>query len=171
MRTALIAGLGLLLAFVVERGMLPQITILLTEPWAALLDWRLLAAVGIVMGLLCGEMVGLVVALAAALLFGLSQAPGFLGAAIVSFTAAAWLGGWLAHHFRFQSVGFSFFWLVLLLLAERVGWTLVRWFFFRNSPVGFAWTHWMALFMTALLAAIALSIVAPRLKRGMFAEE
>jgi hypothetical protein len=160
-----------LLAFFVERGILPQVTALLPESLAPLFDFRLLAMSGVLLGLLSGEIVGLLVAVFAALLLGFSQTPGYLGASLVSFSVAAWLGGMLTRHFRFQTFAFSAFWLFMLLFLERLAWMFVRWFFFRNTPITLGWGNLVALALTALLGGLLVKLIAPNLKRRMFRDE
>jgi hypothetical protein len=168
MRSTAVAIVYLLFAFTVERGVLPQIIALMPQKWAALFDFRLMAMAGVLLGLIRGELAGLAVAVCAAFLWGLSQTPGYLGAALVSFAIAAAAGGLLSRHFRFQSAGFATFWLCLLLFAERLIWMAVRWFFFRNAPAAIGWVNLAALLLTAVFGGMLVSLVAPRMKRSMF---
>src|SRR5262249_7255009 len=154
--------------FVVERGMLPQVTAQLPEKWGGHFELRLLGMGGIVIGMMTAEIAGLCAAVCAAMLLGLSQSPGYLGASLVSFSISAWFAGKLAHHYRFSTILFSAFWIFLLLICERALWTLVRFFFFRNTALNLAWTEVAALAYTSILGGMIVAVIAPRLRRPIF---
>jgi hypothetical protein len=127
------------------------------------LGLRWLALAGVMAGMTYGRMGGLVVALVAASLFGVSHWPGHLGASIASFSAAAYLAGVAGWYFRLKGVGFRWFLITTLLMIECLVWGLVRWFFWSSTPLGIGWSTLFSIILTALLGAWILALGDARL--------
>src|SRR5262249_18524312 len=128
----------------------------------------LLALSGMLVGLLAGEMWGLFTAVCAALLLGLSQAPGYLGISLFSFSLAAWAAGALGHRFRFRSVLLTSAILLLLVTGERIIWGLLRWALFRDPPGAIGIAHVIGLLIGAWAGGLCTSFLSPRMRRKMF---
>lgn len=164
-RTLIFTFLYLLVAELLEFAVIPQFKAISAEQIDIILQLRLLAMAGILVGFLRGEMSGLWTALFAAGLFGFSQLPGYLGASIISFGLMAYLAGVLAHHLRFQSFLSRLFWIFLLLVGESFLQSLVRRVFWHYTSLDFTFYTLIALGLTALIGALLLGLTSPFLKR------
>src|SRR5690349_1787269 len=113
-RTIITTAILLAMALALEIAILPCFQ--LPRPWMdQWFDGRtLLPLVGILIGLLRGEVQGMVVAVVAACLFGFSQQPGQLGAALDSFVLTAFLAGLAAR--LIQLYGPATRWIIITAL-------------------------------------------------------
>lgn len=173
MRTTLYA-LGLLaLAVALQIAILPQFTLLPPKWLGQLLDGRsLLPLVGILFGLLRGEIQGMILALAAACLFGFSQPPGQLGLSIDSFVLVAFLAGLISRLILIQGAVTRCFFIIMLLLLERVEWWIMRQSFLRGTGSMYDTSamhiSWPALLLTALLGSYLYKWLAPKIRLKFF---
>ena len=157
MKQLAVAIVYLLLAEALEFAILVQIHPM--DGWlAALLDLRMLAMAGILWGFWRGELQGMGMALGAALLFGLSQSAGQLGASVVSFTLVAFLAGMLARGLRPRSAFTVGFFLFALLALERIAWCGVRWGLGVSKVFEIQWS---GLLLTALGGALLYALLSP----------
>lgn len=167
-RFIVILGLYLFLALQVEASILPQIESLrvLTGHYEFVIGLRLLALGAILAGILRGEIPGMLVGLIGALLagFSLPQA-GLIGASIVSFTAAGYLAGLLARHFRLNGFFFRWFAIFFLLVVERMGFFAVRWFFWRDNMMTMPW---LGIILTGLIGTMVYAALSRPLKKNLF---
>ena len=153
--------LYLLLAEIIEYGILKQLSTLFTPTLGSLFKLSLLGMAGILAGLLGGEVFAMFIALIAAMLSGFSRLPGFVGSSIISFVVVAYASGYAARYFRFQSFRSRLMLITALLLAEKVIWFLVRRLFWPGIVIDLPFG---GIVITALIGAVLMQLTAPRLK-------
>jgi hypothetical protein len=166
-RFVIIMGAYLFLALQIEAGVLPQVESLLPSGRLELLiGLRLLALGAVIAGMMRGEIPGMLIGLAAALIAGFSMQAGWLGAGIVSFTAIGYLAGLLARHFRLNGLFFRWFAIFFLLVVERMLFFAVRWFFWRDNLFSMPW---LGMILTGLIGTLVYAMLARPLKKNLFA--
>lgn len=168
LRTFFIIALYLLAALALEIEVLPQFLGLVPGWLGLLFDPPLMASAGILIGFLRGEVQGMIVALIAACLLGFSQLPGQLGPSITSFTAVAFLAGFLARRLRMHGFLSRCFFLGLLLFLERLIWSLIRGFY--QYDLSFS-VPWLATLLMAVLGAWIYRLMEPSLRRNLIDAE
>lgn len=174
MRTILTSIIYLAVALALEVSILPHFQIPNHDWLSQLMDGHsLLPLAGILIGLLRGEIQGMLVALVAACLFGFSLMTGQLGASIDSFTLVAFLAGMTARLTRFQGLPTRWFIISLLLLLERlVSWLIFQSFLDKSRQWEASSMHiaWPALLLTALLGCFLYHWMAPKMKLRLYVE-
>lgn len=167
-RFIIVMGLYLFLALQVEASILPQIETLRVLPghYEFIIGLRLLALGAVLAGVLRGETPGMLIGLIAAMLTGFSfPEAGLIGASIVSFTAAGYLAGLLARHFRLSGFFFRWFAIFFLLVVERMGFFAVRWFFWRDNIMTMPW---LGMILTGLIGTLVYAMLSRPLKKNLF---
>lgn len=169
-RTIFLTTLYLILALELEVAILPQFQMLAPPTVGALLDLKFLALGGILIGLLRGEIQGMIVALVAACLFGFSQPPGglVLGPCIVSYVSIAFLAGLEARTNRPQRPLPVVLSISALLVIERVLWCLTRKFFKADTPFDIPW---LAILLAALIGFFVYKLLLPKLRLALSDED
>lgn len=170
-RTLVTITILLAAALALEVAILPQFLILRT--WAdRWFDGRsLLPLVGLLIGLLRGEIQGMLVAGLAACLFGFSQPPGQLGASIFSFTLIAFLGGVTARSIQLYGIPTRWVIIAALLIVERLAWWMVRRFFWESSTLLDLFhkdISWPALGLGALLGCYLYKWLSPKMRLWLY---
>jgi hypothetical protein len=163
-RPLLTAMIYLGAAQILEMALLPPFQEALPDPVAFVLDWRLLALGGILAGMLRGELQGMLVAWVAAALFGFALPPGRLGAALVSYSIAAYVSGSLARHLRLHSFGGRWSLITLILIGERMASIGLRWMIWPTLRINIPW---LSLILTGLIGAAIYNALAPKLRRPL----
>ena len=157
-----------LVGAVVLTAMLPQYELLLRDDFGFLFHLNLIALAAVLTGMFRGEAAGMAAGVTAALLIALSTRPGGVGARRVCCGAAGFLAGLLARHFRLTGYVFRSFCMLFLLVVERLLFAGVRWFLWRSAEFEIPW---LSLTLTALIGSAIYALLAPRLKRSLFAPD
>ncbi len=166
-RMLLLAIAYLIPALLLEVAILPQAQLLLPDDSQTLLQPRLLALGAILIGLLRGELPGMLMGLAGALLAGFALRPDRLGATVIGFVLVGYLAGQLARHFILTGWLFRAFVIFFLLLVERLAFNATMWFFWRNVELSLPWS---TLIWTALAGTMLYRLLL-RIKRPLYMME
>lgn len=161
----ILLALFLWLAQIVELAILPNLQEQLplwTQPF---LHLHLLALAAILTGMLRGEIQGMTLAVVAAGLYALPQSPGHLGASLIGFGLAAFLGGTLARFFRFRGAGFRWLVIFLLLSLETLSIGVIRRMIWEELPWRLSWSLVGGLVLTAVIGSALYASLAPRFRR------
>jgi hypothetical protein len=151
----------LVLSEIIEFGILKHLSSLFTPVLGGLFQLSLLSMAGILAGLFRGEIFAMFIAFFAALLSGFSQLPDYVGSSIVSFIVVAYLSGYAARTFRFQSFRSRWLLIITLLLIEKIIWFLVRRIFWPSVEIDIPVS---GILISGLIGAFLMKWAAPRLK-------
>lgn len=174
-RTISISLIYLAIALVLDVTILGQFKLIPPEWLGKVLDGRgLLPLAGILIGLLRGEIQGMILALFAACLYGFTQPLGNLGASIEGFTLAAFLAGFLARWVQLYGFPTRWFLITVLLVVSQLSWWIVRRLFWPDtSPLlEYMRLHasWPALILTGLLGSFLYQWAAPTMRLRLYGE-